>query len=141
MTPDTPDEARLEQLIARAFESLPPPDPGRLNEIAERLTRRPAFRTKRVLAWLRYWWFVLLFAGAGAATAMWWVLDYPLEEEPAPEIALPLSATPLAPRSETPPESGMAVEQTAPPPSEVPASAGEREPGQKRGPIIYRRER
>lgn len=141
MTPDTPDETRLERLIAQAFEGLPSPDPGRIAEIEERLTRRPALVRKRVIAWLRYWWFVLLFTGAGAATAMWWVLDYPLEEDPAPEISLPLSAPPLAPRSETPPESRTPTEQTAPRPSQDPVSTGDREPGQKHGPIIYRRER
>ena len=143
MAPDTPDETRLERLIAQAFEGLPSPDPGRIAGIEERLMRRPAFAfvSKRAIAWLRYWWFVLLFAGAGAATAMWWVLDYPLEEEPAPEIALPLSAPPLAPEPETPRESRTPTEQTAPRPSQDPPSAGERESGQKHGPIIYRRER
>ena len=137
MTPDTPDETRLGRLIAQAFDSLPSPDPGRIAEIEARLTRRPAVLSKRAIAWLHYWWLVIALASAGAATAMWWVLDYPLEEEPAPQIAAP----PLEPRSETPPESRTAIEQTAPLPSEDPASAGEREPAQKRGPIIYRRER
>ena len=141
MTPDTPDETRLESLIAQAFERLPSPDPGRMAEIEARLTRRPAFVRQRTIAWLRYWWLVIALASAGAATATWWVLDYPLEEEPEPQMSVPLLAPPLEPLPETPPESRTAIEQTAPRPSEDPASAGERELGQKRGPIIYRRER
>ena len=137
MAPDTPDEMDLERLIVQAFETLPSPDPGRIAGIEERLMCRPALVSKRTIAWLRYWWLVIALTGAGAATAMWWVLDYPLEEEPAPQIAAP----PLEPRSETPPESRTPTEQSAPRPSEDPVSAGDREPGQKRGPIIYRRER
>lgn len=120
MKRETPSDHEIAGLIAPAFERLPEPDPRRLAAIEQSLLEQPRLPRRTRFAW---WWLAGALV-AGAASALWWAVDYDSEEgveQPVPGIAAPKAAPPV-----TPPARGD---------SKAPAS-----PAQKPGPRIYRRE-
>lgn len=123
MKRETPSDSEIEQLIAPAIERLPVPDARRLAAIERQLLEQPEQRRRSKTTW---WWLVGALV-AGAASALWWAVDYDSEkglEEPSPGIAAP---------------------KPAPAPEEQPARPGSAEPApanpvHKTGPRIYQRE-
>jgi len=125
MKREPPTEREIADLIASAFEGLPAPDARRLAAIEERLLMRP--RRRAGFAW---WWLVGALV-AGAASALWWTVDYDSNDgrvEPVPGFTAPPA---------TPPVDQPA--RTDRPESRDSAPAGN--PAQKQGPVIYQRER
>jgi hypothetical protein len=113
-------------LIASAFEGLPAPDARRLAAIEERLLMRP--RRRAGFAW---WWLVGALV-AGAASAMWWAVNYDSVEGQKEAVPVVISPT-VAPST-----SGQPARPSR---SEGAESAPAGEPVQKQGPVIYQRER
>jgi hypothetical protein len=127
MKRQVPTEREMTDMIETAFERLPAPDARRLAAIEQRLLEQPRLRGRAKFAW---WW----LAGAllaGAASALWWAVDYDSgegTEAPAPGIVSPSVAPPEA----EPPAYPSRSEGTESKP------AGES--AQKKGPVIYRKE-
>jgi hypothetical protein len=125
MKRETPSDREIAELIAPAFERLAAPDARRLMAIEERLLTETRSRERPKYAW---WWLVGALV-AGAASALWWAVDYDSGKErktPVPEISAPPAA----------------VEPPAPPSrSEGAESEPAGEPVPKQGPVIYRRGR
>jgi hypothetical protein len=122
-----PTERELTDMIATAFERLPAPDARRLAAIEQRLPERPHLRGNRKIAW---WWLVGALV-AGAASALWWAVDYGSGEgrrEPVPALTSP----PVAPSTADQPARSSRSEGAESKP------AGE--PVQKHGRVIYQRE-
>jgi len=123
-----PTEREMTDMIATAFESLPSPDPRRLAAIEEQMLAQTRSHGRTKIAW---WWLAGALV-AGAATAMWWAVDYDSDDgrkEPVPAIKSPAVTAPLA---EQPTRvDGADSTESAP--------AGS--PAQKQGPVIYQRER
>jgi hypothetical protein len=121
-------DREIADLIASAYEGLTAPDARRLVAIEQRLLEQPRLRGRAKFAW---WW----LAGAlltGAASALWWAVDYDSDEKPeesAPVITSPSTAPSEAGKPTRPDRS----ESTEPMPADGPA--------QKQGPMIYQRER
>ncbi len=121
MKREAPSDREIAEMIAPAFDRLPAPDPRRLAAIERHLLAEKKSSGRSEIAW---WW----LAGAllaGAASALWWAVDYDSgkgPEEPIPGITAPTVVPPPA-------------EQRARP--DRPAG----EPTQKQGPVIYQRER
>jgi hypothetical protein len=128
MKRQVPTEREMTDMMATAFERLPAPDLRRLAAIEEKLLEQPRLRGRTKHVW---WWLVGALV-AGAASALWWAVDYDSgkgQEAPAPAVTPPS----LAPSS---------VNQPAPPGQRQGAeSAPAGEAAQKQGPVIYRRER
>lgn len=128
MKPDTPTEREIADLIASAYDGWVAPDARRLTEIEQRLLDQPRLRGRAKFAW---WW---LFAAlvTGAASALWWTVNYDSDEglvQPVPDNISPSAAPPAVepPARQNRPEGAI----TEP--------AGK--PAQKQGPVIYQRER
>jgi hypothetical protein len=128
MKRETPTERDITDLFASAFDRLPESDVRHLAAIEQRLLEETRSRGRPKFAW---WWLAAALA-TGAASALWWAVDYDSgkeREEPVPAVTAP----PVAP---------PAVEQPARPGwSEGAVSKPAGEPVQKQGPMIYQRER
>jgi hypothetical protein len=92
MKRQVPIEREMTDMIATAFERLPAPDPRRLAAIEQQLLEQPRLRGRTKYVW---WWLVGALV-AGAASALWWAVDYDsgegrkaaaVEEIPAPPPA------------------------------------------------------
>lgn len=122
-----PTEREMTDMIATAFERLPAPDPRRLAAIEQKLPERPRLRGHKTIAW---WWLVGALV-AGAASALWWAVDYGSGEGQGKPVTA-LTPPPVAPST--------AVEPARPSRSEGAESKPAGEPVQKRGRVIYQRE-
>jgi hypothetical protein len=128
MKREAPTEREITDLIASAYEGMAAPDPRRLAAIEQLLLEQPRLRGRTKFAW---WWLVGALVG-GAASALWWVVDYDSgkeRKEPGPAVMSPSVAPSVTNRSAAPSR----------PEGAEPNSAGE--PAQKQGPVIYQRER
>lgn len=128
MKRQAPTERELTDMIAKAFERLPAPDPRRLAAIEERLLTEERSRARSKIAW---WWLAGALV-AGAATAIWWALDYDSvegEKEPIPKLISP-SAEPSVVKQPARPSQSEGTESK-------PAGG----PAQKQGSVIYQKER
>jgi hypothetical protein len=128
MKREAPSDREIAEMIAPAFECLPAPDARRLMAIEERLLTETRSRGRPKYAW---WWLVGALA-AGAASALWWVVDYDSgqgQEEPVPAVTSPSAAPSVADQPARPSQ------------SEGAESAPAGEPTPKQGPVIYQRER
>ena len=126
MKRQAPTEREIADLIASAFDRLPAPDPRRLAAIEHRLLERSRRRVGSA------WWWLAGALVAGAATAMWWGVNYDsveLQKQPVPAVTSP---------SMTPREADQPVRRGK---SESGESAAAGEPAQKKNPMIYQRER
>jgi len=117
----------MTDLIASAHEGLAEPDARRLAAIEQRLLEQTCSRDRSKTVW---WWLAGALV-AGAASALWWAVDYDSGKEqktPVPGNVPPLVAPPAAeqPARADRDESTDSV------------SAGN--PAQKKGPTIYRKE-
>jgi len=126
MKREPPTEREIADLIASAFEDLPAPDARRLAAIEERLLMRP--RRRAGFAW---WWLVGALV-AGAASALWWAVNYDSVEGQKEAVPVVISPT-VAPSTSDQP--------ARPSRSEGAESAPAGNPAQKQGPVIYQRER
>lgn len=133
-----PDEERLQALIAEAYEALPAPDPWRLKDLEEHLTRRlaPARTPRARSAWA--WWFAGALLAASVAAA-WWT--YQTWREPAAlRQSVPIT------RDQAPAQNGVtgerdAEQRTDGKAGDSPRESGQRQPpAQQQGPVIYQRE-
>lgn len=125
MKRETPAEREIVDLIAKTYEGWTKPDPRRLAAIEQRLLERP-----RRGAGIARWWLAAALV-AGAASALWWAVDYDSDEgqkELVPAVAAPTVAPSTADPSTRPSRSEDA--------ESIPAA----EPAQKKGPVIYRKE-
>ncbi len=128
MKRQVPTEREIADMIASAFEQLPAPDARRLAAIEQQLLEQPRLRGRTKFAW---WWLAVALV-AGAASALWWTVDYDSgksEEAPVPSVTSP-SVAPSAPEQPARPSRSEDAESK---------SAGE--PAQKQGPVIYQQER
>jgi hypothetical protein len=128
MKRQVPTELEITDMIASAYERIATPDPRRLAAIEERLLEQPRLRGRTKIAW---WWLAGALV-AGAASALWWAVDYDSgqgQEEPVPAVIAPS----VAPSTTDQPTRPSQPEGTESKP------AGE--PAQKQGPVIYQRER
>lgn len=126
MKREAPSDREIAEMIAPAFDRLPVPDPRRLAAIEERLMEQPRLRGRTNYAW---WWLIGALV-AGAASALWWAVNYDSSDGPeltVPEIVSPPASTP------------------APGPAQPPGQTGGSEtksvdaPTPKQGPVIYRK--
>ena len=125
MKREVPTEREVADMIASAYEGLAAPDSRRLAAIEQRLLEHP--RRRAGIAW---WWLVGALV-AGAASALWWAVDYDSgkgREEPVPAVISPTVAP------------STAEQPTRPNRSEGAESKSAGEPVQKKGPVIYRKE-
>jgi hypothetical protein len=128
MKRQVPTEREMTDMIASAYEGLATPDARRLAAIEQKLLERPRLRGRSKFVW---WWLVGALL-AGAASALWWAVDYDSGKEQ--EAPLPLVTSPsVAPT--------VADQPARPSGSEGATSAPAGEPVQKQGPVIYQRER
>ena len=121
MKREAPTEREIADLIASAYEGLAAPDPRHLAAIEERLHERPRRRAKIA------WWLLAGGLFAGAASALWWAVNYDSAEgrnQPVPAVSAPSVAPP-------------AVEPRRP---EDVATKPAGEPDRKSGPVIYQLE-
>lgn len=128
MKREPPTEREVADLIALAFERLPAPDARRLAAIEQQLLEQPRLRRRTKIAW---WWLAAALV-AGAASALWWAVDYDSgegQEESVPTVVSPSVAPSVA---DQPGRPGR---------SEGAESKPTGEPAQKKGPVIYQRER
>lgn len=128
MKREAPTEREIADLIASAYEGWAEPDPRRLAAIEDRLLARARPRDRAKFVW---WWLVGALV-AGAASALWWAVDYDSgkgREEPVPALTSP----PIVPME--------AGKPTPPGKSEGTESKPAGEPAQNQGPVIYQRER
>lgn len=129
MKREAPTEREIADLIASAYEEWAAPDPRRLAAIEQRLLAQAGSRRGRAkLAW---WWLVGALV-AGAASALWWAVDYDSGREqkaPVPSVASP-SVAPSTADQPSPFSRSEDAESK---------SAGEQD--RKTGPVIYQRER
>lgn len=129
MKREAPTEREIADLIASAYEGLGVPDARRLAAIEQSLLAQTRLRRGRAkFAW---WWLIGALV-AGAASALWWAVDYDSDKEQ--ETSVPAVTTPsMAP---------SVAEQPAPPShSEGMESKPAGESAQKQGPVIDQRER
>ena len=127
MKREAPTEREIADLIASAYEGWAEPDPRRLAAIEDRLLARARPRDRAKFVW---WWLVGALV-AGAASALWWAVDYDSAEgqkELGPAVISP-SAAPSA--VEPPARLGR---------PEAAESKSAVEPAPQQGPVIYRRE-
>jgi hypothetical protein len=117
----------MTDLIASAFERLPAPDAHRLAAIEHRLLEQVRPRRRTGFAW---WWLVGALV-AGAASALWWAMDYDSGQGQKP-VPLELRSMPSSPTDNKP---------ALPRPGDPVDSTPTGEPAQKKGPVIYQRER
>ena len=127
MKRQVPTERELTDMIATAFDRLPAPDAWRLVAIEQQLLEQPRLRGRSKFVW---WWLVGALL-AGAASALWWAVDYDSgrEQEAPPSV----NSTPMTPSTVGKP--------SRPGRSEGAESTPAGEPAKKQGPEIYRRER
>jgi hypothetical protein len=124
-------EREIADLIASAYEGWATPDPRRLAAIEQQLLEQPRLRGRTKIAKIAWWWLAGALV-AGAASALWWAVDYDSgqgREEPVPAVT-PSSVAPSV--ADTPMRPGQ---------SESAESKTAGEPAQKKGPVIYQRER
>mgnify|MGYP001558977540 CR=1 FL=1 len=128
MKREAPTEREIADLIASAYEGWAAPDARRLAAIEQRLLAQVRPRRRAGIAW---WWLFAALA-TGAASALWWAVDYDSgkeQETPVPSVTSPSVAP-------------SALDQPASPSrSEGAESKSAGEPAQKQGPVIYQRER
>lgn len=127
MKREAPTEREIADLFAPAFDRVAEPEPRRLASIEQRLLEQPRLRGRRKVAW---WWLIGTLV-AGAASALWWAVDYDSgegQEEPAPTVVSPSVAPSVADQPRRPGRSEGAESKPA------------GEPAQKKGPMIYRKE-
>jgi hypothetical protein len=128
MKRQVPTEREMTDMIATAFERLPVPDARRLAAIEQRLLEQVHPRRRASFAW---WWLVGALV-AGAASALWWAVNYDSAE--GQNLPVPGVVSPSVAPSVTEP----LVRPSRPEGAEA-KSAGE--PERKNGPVIYQRER
>lgn len=128
MKRQVPTEREMTDTIATAFERLSEPDSRRLAAIEQKLLEQPRLRGRSKFVW---WW----LAGAllaGAASALWWAVDYDSgmeQKAPPPSV----NSTPMAPSTADKPSRQGRSEGT----ESTPADGSTQKPG----PVIYQRER
>jgi hypothetical protein len=127
MKRQVPTEREMTNLISMAFERLPAPDARRLAAIEQHLLEQARPRRRTSFAW---WWLVGALV-AGAVSALWWAMDYDSEQGQKP-VLLELRSMPSSPTASEP-----ARLRPGDPADSTPAG----EPAQKKGPMIYQRER
>jgi hypothetical protein len=128
MKREAPTEREITDLIASAYEGMVAPDARRLAEIEQRLLEQPRLRGRMKYAW---WWLIGALV-AGAASALWWAVDYDSgkgRETPVPALTSP----PIVPAAADKPVPRGKSEGTE--------SKSTGETAQKQGPVIYQRER
>jgi hypothetical protein len=128
MKREAPTERDITDLIASAYEGMAAPDARRLAAIEQRLLEQPRLRGRSKFVW---WWLVGALL-AGAASALWWAMDYDSgneQGESVPTVMSPPVAPPVV-KPSAPTDRSAGVESKP---------AGEQEG--KKGPEIYRRER
>ena len=129
MKREAPTEREITDLIATAYEGWTAPDARRLAAIEDRLLEEAGPRRRRAKV---AWWWLIGALVAGAASALWWAVDYDSgkgREEPVPALTSP----PIVPME--------AGKPTPPGKSEGTESKPAGEPAQNQGPVIYQRER
>ena len=124
MKREAPTERDIANLLATAFERMPEPDARRLAAIEQQLLAQPRLHGRKKIVW---WWLIGALV-AGAASAMWWAMDYDSDQgqgEPVPGI----STSPATDRSASPGRSESAE------------TSSNSRTDRKTGPMIYQRER
>jgi hypothetical protein len=127
MKREAPTERDITDLIASAYEGLAAPDARRLAAIEQLLLEQPRLRGRTKYAW---WWLIGALV-AGAASALWWAVDYDSgkgRETPVPALTSP----PVVPAAAGKPTPLGKSEDTE--------SKSASESAQKNGPVIYRKE-
>jgi hypothetical protein len=127
MKRQVPTEREITDMIAPAFDRLPAPDTRRLAAIEQRLLEQTRPRRRASLAW---WWLVGALV-AGAASALWWAVDYDSageQKRPVPGGISPSVAPSTADLPARPDRSEAAESKPA------------GELVRKNGPVIYQRE-
>jgi hypothetical protein len=128
MKRQVPTEREMTDMVATAFERLPEPDAWRMAAIEQKLLEQPRLRGRSKHAW---WWLVGALL-AGAASALWWAVDYDSgkgREEQVPAVA-PSSVAPSV--ADQPIHPGQSQGTESKPAGEL---------AQKQGPVIYQKER
>lgn len=128
MKREPPTEREIADLIASAYEGLAAPDARRLVAIEQQLLAQVRPRRRAGIAW---WWLIGALA-AGAASALWWAVDYDSgegREEPVPALTPPSVAPSVSDQLARPRRSESAELK--------PAGNQDRE----KGFVIYQRER
>jgi hypothetical protein len=124
MKHEAPTEREIADLFAPAYEKWAEPDARRLAAIEQRLLERPRRRAGSA------WWWLFAALATGAASALWWAVDYDSgegQEGPVPGV-ISSPATPPALAPSAPPSRSEGTESK-------PAGA----PVPKQGPVIYRK--
>ena len=70
MKHEAPTEREIADLFAPAYEKWAEPDARRLAAIEQRLLERPRRRAASA------WWWLFAALATGAASALWWAVDY-----------------------------------------------------------------
>ena len=125
MKRERPAEREIAGSIAPAFDRLPEPDAQRLAAIGRRLLAQARPRRRIRIAW----WWLLGALLAGAASALWWTVNYDSTKGPVAPIESRSMPSPAADETNRP----GAAENT----NSTPAG----ETAQKSGPSIFKRER
>ena len=128
----TPTEREIADLIASAYEGWTAPDARRLAAIEQRLPVRARGGAKSV------WWWLAGALLAGAASALWWAVDYDSVEEqkqPVPAVISPAVAPSTA---DLPTHPSRSEDRESKPADAESKPAGE--PAREKGFLIYQRE-
>lgn len=124
MKHEAPTEREIADLFAPAFDRLAEPDARRLAAIEQRLLQRPRRRAGAA------WWWLFAVLATGAASALWWSVNYDSAEgtkSPVPAVVSPPASTPAPGPAQPQGQTGSSETKSA----DAPAP--------KQGPVIYRK--
>jgi hypothetical protein len=123
MKREAPTEREIADLFAPAYEKQAEPDARRLAAIEQRLLERP----RRIGS---AWWWLFAVLATGAASALWWAVNYDSADGPEPTVPAivspPVSTAPSGP-AQPPRQTGS------------PETKSADAPAPKQGPVIYRK--